>query len=471
MAKGFIHVGLNDAYMKNTSLQFEISSRQQSDWVYQEELLAQQRSVEVNEFIEPLENIYLDTLQAAYAMVFSRHDSLRTSFYVTHQVVQQRVLPFSPDYHSLPVIDLTALDSMAQANAMARHQDIVTQSFQDLTHIPLARGLLFHVSTNQYILFFACHHILSDAYALKIFYDELMAGYAAIQQQTKSFQPLTMQLSDYLAQEAEALQGAYGEKLRQHWNTILAQYLYPVNHEILYERFAQAICSPPPTAQAVGEAKAHMHHAQWMRYTTITTDKQPIARCATALKTTSPALLLATYWATLHLCYGQEKILLISTINGRTSRASRQLIGNLACNIFLKHTFSKRRTLRDVVAPVFLDFMQACRYPIFNFDGLHIGRLRSDCEFYYNYIDFAERQSVLSFPHNHQHTPHKGYYSLSHTVWEYADGYGFRYGYDQRLYAPALIEHMSQIHLRILQAFLTNPDTPLHSLTPYTQMP
>ncbi len=444
---------------------FDAFSRQQSDWIYQRELLKKKAKLEVNQYVEEYTDLSIAHFKEAYAFLFQRHESLRTIFTLIDGSVKQKIQPFSAEKFYLSFQDISHFDTLNQEKAIEQAQDKIAMDFADLTSGTLAQGFLFQRSAGRYTFLFACHHINSDAFSLRIFSDELEMVYEALKEGLSiPFPALEMQLREYLVQEHEQLNGRYGDKLYGYWNKILSEYLSPVEHARLYNNFSQSNTGLVPAKEAVASAKDTMDLATWLKYTTVFEDKQALSEAADAHGVSLPSILLSCFMLSVHKCFSLEKMLMICTVNGRNKSATRQIIGNLACNVFIKGQINPDVTLKDVLMPIYLGFLQSCRYPIFDFRRIGPFDLRRKCEFYYNYLEFDKNKDISTSIDNYLHKPHKGYYSFAHTVCEYKNGFAFRYCYHHEIYTRDIIERIGHVHLLILQEFIDNPNATIKSL-------
>jgi hypothetical protein len=114
-------------------------------------------------------------LQSSVQEMVNRHDSLRTSFRIEREQLQQVVE--GACRVTIPITDLTgATDPTAEAYQLARRE---VQDPFDLSKAPLFRVRLFRATPLDHVFLFIMHHIITDAWSVQIFAKELEQLYTA----------------------------------------------------------------------------------------------------------------------------------------------------------------------------------------------------------------------------------------------------------------------------------------------------
>jgi thioesterase domain-containing protein len=117
----------------------------------------------------------LAALQASVQEMVDRHDSLRTSFRIEREQLQQVVE--GACQVTIPITDLTAVaDPTAEAYQLARRE---VQDPFDLSKAPLFRARLFRATPLDHVFLFTMHHIVTDAWSVQVFAKELEQLYTA----------------------------------------------------------------------------------------------------------------------------------------------------------------------------------------------------------------------------------------------------------------------------------------------------
>jgi amino acid adenylation domain-containing protein len=155
-------------------------------------------------------------LEKTISEIARRHETLRTRFSVTDGQLGQVVSP--PQDLVLPVTDLSHLpesERLSQAQSIATEE--TNQAF-DLEHGPLFRACLVRLESEDHLLLFSMHHIISDAWGLGILVRELAMLYAAFTEGKPSPLPLLpIQYADFAHWQRRHLTGDLLESHLQYW--------------------------------------------------------------------------------------------------------------------------------------------------------------------------------------------------------------------------------------------------------------
>jgi amino acid adenylation domain-containing protein len=170
-------------------------------------------------------------LAGALAAVVRRHEALRTTFVSEDGRPAQRVGP--PPLLPLPVIDLRCLCG-GPGEAAPREREEAAASLAaaeirrpfDLAAGPPVRALLMRLTAAESILVITVHHIVSDAWSMRILVREVGSLYAAFASRERSpsagLAPLTVQYADCAAAERQWLDAAALAPQLTYWKRRLA---------------------------------------------------------------------------------------------------------------------------------------------------------------------------------------------------------------------------------------------------------
>ncbi len=174
--------------------------------------LAQQRMWFVNQFdpSSPAYNLPLAVrltgsidpaaLNAAWADVVERHESLRTVFPVGDEDAHQLVLPAAD-----VVSDLTPTPVADEQDLYARLRELGATGF-DVTETVPVRVACFEVNPTDHILMMVVHHISADGASLAPLFTDIMTAYAARSAgSAPGWEPLPVQYADYALWQRESL--------------------------------------------------------------------------------------------------------------------------------------------------------------------------------------------------------------------------------------------------------------------------
>lgn len=154
-------------------------------------------------------------LRTAVGMLVDRHEPLRTAFPSTADGTPvQRVYTAGP----VPVEVVDQVE--AEADAVVRAT--VTRPF-DLARGPLLRVVVVRLGPLDWRLVFVLHHLVADAWSLRVFFRELAAAYAArVTGVPLDFAALPVQYVDWAAWQQEQLTERRAANLLSWWRQELA---------------------------------------------------------------------------------------------------------------------------------------------------------------------------------------------------------------------------------------------------------
>jgi amino acid adenylation domain-containing protein len=156
----------------------------------------------------------VEAAKASLQEMVNRHEVLRTSFPevgdgTIQDIAAEMEVPFA-----VAEIREDKLDEVLREQAR--------QSF-DLSHGPLIRASLFHISSQDHVLLVVMHHIVSDGWSLGVMLREFNALYNAFSRGVASpLQPLPVQYADYSEWQREWLEGEFLEKQLAYWKQQLS---------------------------------------------------------------------------------------------------------------------------------------------------------------------------------------------------------------------------------------------------------
>ncbi|MCB0564419.1 MAG: amino acid adenylation domain-containing protein [Lewinellaceae bacterium] len=165
----------------------------------------------------------LDTaaLEQAFALLFERHEILRTRFVAVNGEGRQVVDP-AGDF-KLPIQDARAWNEDQIREHIQAHARLVF----DLEHEHLLQVELLQTDAEEWLLLFNMHHIISDGWSMEILVREWSRLYEACRQDAAEplaqLQPLPIQYKDYAAWQNNLLEADETvHKLRDYWQGQLA---------------------------------------------------------------------------------------------------------------------------------------------------------------------------------------------------------------------------------------------------------
>lgn len=131
-------------------------------------------------------------LEAGFADLISRHESLRTSFIVVNGEPRQKIHRPENFEFGINVTDLRK-KSGKEAHLQRLCRQISHQVF-DLEKGPLIRVDIFRLASKEHVLLLTMHHIIADAWSLEIMMRELLLSYSGLKDAVPT---LLIQYKDY----------------------------------------------------------------------------------------------------------------------------------------------------------------------------------------------------------------------------------------------------------------------------------
>jgi hypothetical protein len=447
---------------------FDLSSKRQLyDLIYHQESLKSGNPLEINKYEEDFEKLDVKKFNKAYEIVFSRHQELHAVFRMVNKEIKQVIFPYSATRFAIVMNDLSGMQAEAQRTELKALKKKIKANFNNLeAEFPLAQGVLFKRSPISYKFIFYCHHIIADGYSIKLFSDELLTVYEnLLNDKPIALPPIELTCREFLLKRRQSVKLDYETKHFSYWEKKFSEYLTPVNQLTLYRTLELAAEEAIATPHKIKQAKAKIQEASWYSYTVPFENKPGLVGRAGDLNVSPSIVLMGCFFICAHICFGRDQVMAASTIPGRVDKSARYIIGNLFCNIFLKSNVHEGMTLKEITLKVYMDFLQSCRFPIFEFDKFDKFETRQHCEFFVNFLDLTIHKDLqTSEDLFYRHRLDKEYYSLSYIVREYKNGFTFTWTYQNTIYTQQITERMAMLHRHIVNAFIETADMTLATL-------
>lgn len=267
-------------------------------------------------------------LERAIQLIAARHEILRTKFVAqdgrpVQQVSPSVVLPFNYQ-------DLRSTPQASRDNEARQILRIETEKPFDLARGPLARVTLLRTADEEYLLLLSIHHIIADAWAIRIFLKELAA------------------FCQDAADEASlpGLPGQYADFANWQRNTQAGDAL---NHQLAYWRRqlegAQLLDLPTDYPRpAVSTSQGGQRTISLSQ--TLSQSLRDLGRAEGA---TLFMTLLAAFQILMALYSGQDDISVGIPVAGRTLVETEALIGCFINTLVLRVDLSANPSLRKVI--------------------------------------------------------------------------------------------------------------------------
>ncbi|MBD1812959.1 non-ribosomal peptide synthetase [Microcoleus vaginatus DQ-U2] len=263
-----------------------------------------------------------------------RHEVLRTAFKTINGQPVQAIA--SNLELKILEIDLRSLPETERSREVERLIAAEAKLAFDLSQAPLLRAKLLQLSDSNWVLLLSTHHIISDAWSMGIFIQELATFYQAFCTGKPSPLPeLSVQYADFASWQRQWLQGEVLETQVAYWKKQLGGNLPVLN-----------LPTDRPRS-AVQTFRGAVH-----KFTIPKALAEEIAQLSQREKATLFMTLLAAFKTLLYRYTGQEDILVGSPIANRNRREIEELIGLFANTLVFRTNLSSNPTFKELLARV-----------------------------------------------------------------------------------------------------------------------
>ncbi|HKV41636.1 MAG TPA: amino acid adenylation domain-containing protein, partial [Blastocatellia bacterium] len=273
-------------------------------------------------------------LEQAVNALIARHEPLRTAFGKADGIPYQTILPATN--LQLAIVDLEGIPKPEKDSLTMRLAREVTRRRFLLAQAPLFRMPVIRLESAEYFIAISIHHIVSDGVTLRVFFAEQGLLYKAYGQgEPACLADLPFQYADFANWQRQLLDG---ENFRQQLSSCALQ-------------LAGAPASAPLTTDRPRTALQTFNGAResFALPADLCRDLRSLARREGV---TLFMVLLSAFEAMLHLCSGQEDILLAISVTNRTRSELANIMGPIINNVLVRSDFSGTPTFRDVLRRV-----------------------------------------------------------------------------------------------------------------------
>jgi hypothetical protein len=253
-------------------------------------------------------------LRRALDRLTARHESLRTTFTGAGHRLTQRVNDPAP-------VQFEVVDLQGQHIDEVLLAELATTI--DHTVAPI-RTRVWQLGTNEHVLCLNMHHLVTDAWSCGVLYREL----GALLEESPDLPDVDWQYIDFSNWQHEFMHNSQAHRHRDYWTRKLAGMELPA-----------VPLGPRVRPRTTGLVQADVSPAT----------TEALKRIARAERSTLFAVMLAAYYATLHLKTGQRDLAVSSLFANRSQRPSAGTIGFLANMVVLRATLPAQASFADVV--------------------------------------------------------------------------------------------------------------------------
>jgi amino acid adenylation domain-containing protein/FkbH-like protein len=274
-------------------------------------------------------------LEASFAEIIRRHESLRTSFAEVDGQWMQVINP--PSNFKLSLIDLRELPEVERGKEVQRLAGAeIARRFDLLSDNAVLRASLVRLADEEYALIIILHHIAGDGWSIGLVIKELSELYRAHAVGEASTLPeLSLQYADYAYWQNRQLQGEAYEELLSYWTRQLDGMPYTLELPTDYPR-------PLTPVGRVNKERLTLTPA-------MVGDLNELSRREGV---SLYILLLAAYKTMLYRHAGLEDILVWADIANRHHAELEGVIGYLSNEIVFRTKLSGDLTFRELLERV-----------------------------------------------------------------------------------------------------------------------
>jgi amino acid adenylation domain-containing protein/non-ribosomal peptide synthase protein (TIGR01720 family) len=288
-------------------------------------------------------------LQQAFASTCARHEALRTTFPSENGEPLQCI---RAEAGRFDVEDVSASND-AEATALEKATALARIPF-DLSEGPLIRARLFRTRHDRHLFSLTFHHIIADAWSMRVLMRDLSAYYeAAVSGVAAQLPPLAIQYADFAAWQRDRLHGAQLQELLTYWRGALDG-IEPII-DLPLDR-------PRPAVQSFAGELA--------RFTVDAARVSKFRAIAEQRGATLFQALLAAFQLLLHRYSGQSSIVVGSPIANRLHTDLEPLIGFFVNTIALRAELEPELTFADLLDRVRSTTVAAYEYQELPFELL-----------------------------------------------------------------------------------------------------
>ncbi len=273
-------------------------------------------------------------LEQSFAEIIRRHEILQTNF-----IGQQGRVFVVKSSHSPPTFARVDLRDVPIEARDAQLQQLIANDIArpfDLRKDPLIRATLFQHDTTAHTLLVTMHHIVSDAWSIRILLNELTQLYRAFVNKLPSpLHDLPIQYADFAAWQREALSGPALDGQFSYWRQQLAGEL-PI--------FDMPTDRPRPPVQTFNGARQLLELPATL--------KTALKELSHKQNVTLFMTLLSAFQVLLSHYSGQHDLLIGMPIAGRTRTELESLIGFFVNTLVLRTNLSGDPSFSTVLARV-----------------------------------------------------------------------------------------------------------------------
>jgi len=290
-------------------------------------------------------------LQSALSALIQRHQTLHVCF---PMVDGKPTVHVNEIYNPLSVTDLSGLADAEQKRQVAEWLERHANSPFDLSTGPLFKAQLLRLGSEEYILLFNMHHIISDGWSTGVMIRDWCRLYDAyLQNREPQLPELPIQYSDYAAWQKNWLQGDVLERQLAYWTDKL------LGAPELLELPAD---NPRPAVMS--------YRGEHLQSTLSSVLTQEIKTLSRKEGVTDFMALLAAFTVLLSRYSGQTDMVVGCPIANRSQSQTENLIGFFVNTLALRLQIDAKQSFAELLAQVRKTALEAYSHQDIPFEAL-----------------------------------------------------------------------------------------------------
>lgn len=298
------------------------------------------------------ENVQFDLFQKAFKKLIERHEILRTTFAMIEGEPKQII--HNIDDYFIPIERCGFDDEKSiseEINELISSQRKMTFNMEKG---PLYRATLIHLGKDQYVFLLIIHHIISDAWSLRVMEKEFTELYYALsEERSANLIPLSIQYKDFTAWQNERLLDGTLLAAEKYWKAQYAHDLPVLDMPIDYPRPVIKSYNGGVVGFQIGEE--------------ISNNLKELCR---QKETTLFVGLLASVKAILHRYTGQNDVIVGVPIVGRDHPDLENQLGFYVNTLALRTRFDGRNNFSELIEAVKQVVLNGYEHQEYPFDNL-----------------------------------------------------------------------------------------------------
>jgi len=395
------------------------------------------------------------TLLDAINEILARHDALRTTFRSADGKPTQVIA--AELKLEMPVTDLRGFPADQReaetARLLAEHALVP----YDLTIGPLLRLRLLCLDSEEYLLLLSMHHIVSDAWSMGVFYQELGDLYPAFATGKPSpLRPLPIQYPDFAVWQRDWLRGEVLDRQLSYWKTHL-EGVVPIDLPCDHPRPANM--SFRGGYVPLGAGPTLLSHLKAL---------------GAGSECTLFMTVLAAFQVFLFRHTGQEDVVVGTPVANRNHADIEKLIGFFVNSLVMRTNLAGNPTFREVLARVRAIALGAYAHQDIPFEML-VEHLQPQRDFTRNPIFqvLLQLQSIQATKGDFDAPPgcqlNNAVFDLNVNLFEAPDCLYGRFEYNAALFDSSTAEQMAARFGVLLEAIAEDPDRAIGDLPILTE--